>query len=169
MEEHPPFSRQIHTSFDSYPGRTGSQNILSMRHRRQPSPSTLAPMHCASTRTASRWPVLRHSSGIVFRTAWTFFYRYPKLIRTQHIHLHQRQCPPHDSSRSTSALAEMSSQASPGSILGDHLRLHRRSNRRRRILVQSGKVVSVSRLKSLEAIHSTQTLSGRLRRRASLS
>ena len=42
-------------------------------------------------------------------------------IGKQQSHLHQRQYPTRDSSGSASALAEMSSQASPRS-LGDHLR-----------------------------------------------
>ena len=48
------------------------------------------------------------------------------VIGTQQSHLHQRQCSPRDSSGSASALAEISSQVSPRSLLGDHLRLHPR-------------------------------------------
>ena len=66
------FSGQIYACFDSYPGVTGSQNILSTLHRGQPCPSTHAPTHRASTRTASRWPLLCRSGSIVIRRAWTF-------------------------------------------------------------------------------------------------
>ena len=169
MEEHPPFSGKIHTCFDGYPCHRGSQNILSMLHRGQSCRSTRAPTHHASKRTANRWPLFRRSSSIFFFwTAWTFFFA----IETQQSHLHQRQCPPPDSSGSASALADMSSQASPR-ILGDHLRLHRRPGFTASLSSNSCSkrqdCVRLSPLESLEAIHPIQIFSGRLRRRASWS
>ena len=141
-----------------------------MLHRTQPCSSTHAPTHPVSTRTASRWPLLRRSSGNVFRTAWTFYF----LSGTQQLHLQQRQCPTRDSSGSTSALAEMSSQASSRSLLGDHLCLHHRpglpppppsSNS----CSKRWGCVRLSLLEAIEAIHTAQTFSGRPWRRASLS
>ena len=111
VEEHPPFSRQMHTCFDGYLGRTGSQTILSMLHRRQPCPSAHAPTHRASTCTASRWPLLRRSSGIVFWTVWTFFYL---CYRDAAITLTPTTMSPRTSSGAASALAEMSSQPLQG-------------------------------------------------------
>ena len=93
-------------------------------------------------------------------------------IEKKQSHLHQQQYPTRDSSGSASALAEMSSQASPRS-LGDHLGLHRRPGLT--ALLSSNYCskrkgcVRLSPLESLEALHPTQTFSGRLQRRASLS
>ena len=170
VEEHPPFSGKIHTCFDGYPGRSGSQHILSMPHRGQSCPSTHSPTHRASTRTASRWPLFSHRSSIFFfgQHGLSFIFA----IGTQQSHLHQRQYPTRDSSGSASALAEMSSQASPRS-LGDHLRLHRRPGLTASLSSNSCSkrqgCVRLSPQESLEAIHPIQTFSGRLPRRASLS
>ena len=74
--------------FDGYPGRSGSQNILSMPHRGQSCPSTHAPTHRASTRTASRWSLLhRHSSFFFFfgQHGLSFILA----IGTQQSHLHK--------------------------------------------------------------------------------
>ena len=93
-------------------------------------------------------------------------------IGTQQSHLHQRRYPTRDSSGSASALAEISSQASPRS-LSDHLRFHRRPGLTASLSSNSCSkrqgCVHLSPLESLEAIHPIQTFSGRLRRRASLS
>ena len=91
----------------------------------------------------------------------------------QQSHLHQRQYPTRDSSGSASALAELSSQASPRS-LGDHLRPSPPARSYGftvvKLLFKAARLcVGLSPLESLEAIHPTQTFSGRLRRRASLS
>ena len=125
MEEHPPFSGQIHTCFDGYSDHTCSQNILSMPCYIEDS------LVQAHTLQRIVHPHALQAGGPFFAAAavlssgqhgLSFIF----VIGTQQSHLHQRQCPPRDSSGSASALAEMSSQASPRSLLGDHLRLHRR-------------------------------------------
>ena len=84
------------------------------------------------------------------------------VIATQQSHLHQ--CPTRDLSGPASSLAGMSShgQASTRNLMGEHLRLHSPVGltlRRRRILVQSGKVVSVSRHKSHWRLYTQPNLS----------